>query len=139
LKNLLTDTHDDDSDERHGNNNNSVTVIYALDSVQQSLNGLDLNVHHDNVELGRNDGDVSCDKKEPITLETKYSLTLLSYKVFPILSTVSLEPSILSLLFDRLIMDKCWSISSRFVTIYIDVWTIKDWTTLVSEFTSRSC
>lgn len=60
-------------------------------------------------------------------------LTIASYKLFPVLRSISFDPIELSPLFDKLATTNSWKFSIHFVAIYIDALTIRDYTVLVRE------
>jgi len=65
--------------------------------------------------------------------ELQCSLTIASYKLFPVLRSISFDPIDLSPLFDKLAKSNSWKFSIHFVAIYIDSMTIRDYTVLVRE------
>lgn len=94
----------------------------AYDGVQWTSSGLSQDQTRDSFTHGRRNGFV---------LQGK--LTKESYKLFPVLRSVSFDPFDLSPLFDKLAKRNSWNISIYFVSIYIDAMTIRHYMVLVRE------
>lgn len=105
----------------------------AFDAVQWTSSGLSQD--HTGGSYGMGSGEAATDSTHASRSNgflLQCSLTTESYKLFPVLRSVSFNPFDLSPLFDKLANCNSWKVSIHFVSIYIDAMTIRDYTVLVS-------
>jgi hypothetical protein len=94
----------------------------AYDGVQWTSSGLSQDHTRDSFTHGRRNGFV-----------LQGNLTIESYKLFPVLRSVSFDPFDLSPLFDKLAKRNSSNISIYFVSIYSDAMTIRHYMVMVRE------
>lgn len=106
----------------------------VFDAVQWSSSGLSQDHTWDTYRMGS--GEAATDSTHASrnnAFVLQCNLMTVSYKLFPVLRSVSFDPFDLSPLFNKLANSNSWKASIQFVSIYIDAMTIRDFTVLVRE------